>query len=120
MPACLSSRSRDEVEIGRIDADERIRPQRQRTLAHAATDPQQTGQVAQHFGQSHHGQALGRKPRIETGGDHLRTADAGEAREGKRSRKTLDQTLRRAGRRMLRRRQARRAGIRDEARTFGC
>ena len=80
-----------EVEVGRIDADVHIGLEFEHAPAQRAAQRQQARQVAQHLGQAHHGQFLGRPPRLQPRRHHARAADAGAAHAGQARAQRLDQ-----------------------------
>jgi hypothetical protein len=79
------------VEVRCVDTDERIGCERARAPHDVAADRQQFGQMAQHFDVAHHREFFGGMPGVESGSDHLRTADAGKCRVGKTFAQRADQ-----------------------------
>ena len=67
-----------EVEIGRIDADEEIRPVAQHAFGELAPDAHDLAVVAQRLGIAAHRELLHREMRLEALGRHARPADARE------------------------------------------
>ena len=67
-----------EVEVRGIDADEHIGLPRQHAPTQRAAQAQQTRQVTQYFGQAHHRQFAGIKPRVQACRAHCIAANAGE------------------------------------------
>ena len=71
-----------EIEVGRVDADERGGAFAQRSREQIAPHGEQAWQVRDHFDEAHHAQFFRRMPQLHTGGGHMRTANAGKARSG--------------------------------------
>ena len=67
-----------QVEIRRVDTDEHVRLPVQYALSECLAQAQQAWQVAQHFGQPHHGQFAGIEPGLAAGLAHGRAGDAGK------------------------------------------
>ena len=69
-----------EIEVGRIDADEHIRPLGNQSPGEPSADAGQLAVVSQHLEQPIDRESLARPQHIEAGGLHLRATDAVELR----------------------------------------
>jgi hypothetical protein len=76
----LQLRLERQVEIGRVDADERARRVSPQMLRKPAPDGDDFGQVAQHLNVAAHGQLFEGEKHFQARSFHARAADAGEAK----------------------------------------
>jgi hypothetical protein len=81
-PAPAQTNFQAQVEVRCVYAHDDVGAPGNETVAQSPPEAQQSGEMSDDFRQPNHGQSLGRPPSIQTGGRHLRPADACETGTG--------------------------------------